>query len=247
MKSPKGFLRVALDPLIVASASTGIMIIVLVTWGNKVHLNSSEWAGWVQAVGSISAILITLGLTNYQIKQQQQGENERALEETRRICLAIRDELRILQKIIATSSNVAALLRLQPGEIFDIAVPTVVPNERFSIYRAVLGRLTLIEDDQLRQTSSGPMKQRSAKSMLGCKITGCFSNCENSTRNTRPIVTNSSLISSGRLLPTCSSFANKPLNGLTHFFQPSIEQPGAVKTPEAAEESWAKDARLLSY
>jgi hypothetical protein len=151
MKSPKGFLRVALDPLIVASASTGIMIIVLVTWGNKVHLNSSEWAGWVQAVGSISAILITLGLTNYQIKQQQQGENERALEETRRICLAIRDELRILQKIIATSSNVAALLRLQPGEIFDIAVPTVVPNERFSIYRAVLGRLTLIEDDQLRQ------------------------------------------------------------------------------------------------
>ncbi|CAH0187795.1 hypothetical protein SRABI118_01414 [Massilia sp. Bi118] len=141
----------ALDPLIVASASTGIMIIVLVTWGNKVHLNSSEWAGWVQAVGSISAILITLGLTNYQIKQQQKGESERAQEETRRICLAVRDELRILQKIIATSSNVAALLRLQPGEIFNIAVPTVVPNERFSIYRAVLGRLTMIEDDQLRQ------------------------------------------------------------------------------------------------
>jgi hypothetical protein len=151
MKNPKAVLRVALDPLIVASTSTGIMIIVLVIWGNNVHLNSSEWAGWVQAVGSISAILITLGLTNYQIKQQQKGELGREQEETRRICLAIRDELTMLQKIFTTSANVAALLRLHPGEIFNVAVPTVVPNERFSIYRAVLGRLTTIEDDQLRQ------------------------------------------------------------------------------------------------
>jgi hypothetical protein len=151
MKTLKAFLRIALDPLIVACAITAIMVNVLYIWGNKTNLGAGEWAGWVQAVGSISAILISLGLTNYQMKQQQKAEIDREREEARRICLAIRDELTMLQKLFTEGENIAALLRVQPGEIFNIAVPTVVPGERFSIYRSVVGRLTLIDDDELRQ------------------------------------------------------------------------------------------------
>jgi hypothetical protein len=57
----------------------------------------------------------------------------------------------MLQKLFTEGANVVALLRIQPGEIFNVTVPEVVPGERFSIYRAVTGRLTLIGDDQLRQ------------------------------------------------------------------------------------------------
>lgn len=81
--------------------------------------------------------------------------------------------------------------------------------------------------------------------MRGFKITGCFLNCENSIQDARLIFTNSSLISFGRLLPTCSSFANKPFNALAHFFRISTEQPGAVKALIAAIE--ANDVQLLSY
>ena len=151
MKRFKELIRIALNPLIAASVLTGIMATALAFAGKRIGLNAGEWSGWVQAVGSISAILITLGLTDHQIKLQQRGELDRSKEEARRICLAIRDELTFLQQLFTKGANVVALLNLEPGEIFDVTVPTVVPTERFSIYRSVVGRLTMIENDQLRQ------------------------------------------------------------------------------------------------
>jgi hypothetical protein len=57
----------------------------------------------------------------------------------------------MLQGMFTKAPNVVAILGLQTGDIFDRAVPTVVPSERFPIYRSVIGRLTLIDNDQLRQ------------------------------------------------------------------------------------------------
>jgi hypothetical protein len=151
MKNLRTLVRIARYPLVGASIATVIMVWVLYFWGTQARLDPGQWSGWVQAVGSISAILISVGLMDHQIKEQQKGQADQAREETRRICLAVRDELMMLQKMFTESSRVVALLALQPGEIFDVLVPPVVPNERFSIYRSVIGRLTQIDDDQLRQ------------------------------------------------------------------------------------------------
>jgi hypothetical protein len=110
-----------------------------------------DWPAWVQAVGSIAAILVTAWIPFLQKQDAIAAEKEKGREDARRICLAVRDELSMLQGMFIKAPNVVALLALQPGEIFDVLVPVVVPGERFSIYRAVVGRLTLIDDDQLRQ------------------------------------------------------------------------------------------------
>lgn len=129
----------------------GIVLVFVGVRASGYRPGFEDWAAWVQAIGSIIGIFIAIWVP---YKQRQQGlaaDEANRREDARRICMAIHDELTMLQKLFTEGPNVAALLRLQPGEIFNLTVPEVVPGERFSIYRAVVGRLTLIDDDQLRQ------------------------------------------------------------------------------------------------
>lgn len=138
--------QVVLTALLIAG-----FLLAFVLLGRAYNLNKSEWAVWVQAIGSILAIGIAVWVPYYQRKQANDLDVLRSREEARRICLAIRDELQFLQRMFTEGPNVQALLQLGPNEIFDGILPDIVPTERFQIYNSVIGRLTLIADDQLRQ------------------------------------------------------------------------------------------------
>jgi hypothetical protein len=108
-------------------------------------------AAWFQAIGSIVAISIAIWVPYKQKKDAALADSAKSQEDARRVCLAIRDELTFLKRLFTDGANVIALLNLSPGDIFEVTVPTVVPTDRFLIYRSVIDRLTMIDSDQLRQ------------------------------------------------------------------------------------------------
>ncbi len=65
------------DPLLSAFGVAGFVIGVLLFYGIKHRFTSEQWATWVQAVGSVSAIWISLALVQHQIFQQQKSEKVR--------------------------------------------------------------------------------------------------------------------------------------------------------------------------
>lgn len=73
--------------LIFAILFTVAMIGLLTYFGWMARLNASEWASWVQAVGSISAILISLGLASFQNERQRRSERSREAANDLRIAM----------------------------------------------------------------------------------------------------------------------------------------------------------------
>lgn len=65
------------DPLLSAFGIAGFVIGVLLFYGLKHRFTSEQWATWVQAVGSVSAIWISLALVQHQISKQQEAERTR--------------------------------------------------------------------------------------------------------------------------------------------------------------------------
>jgi hypothetical protein len=138
-------------PQVIAAFLAFGLITDLILVGRECGLSKSDWAAWVQAVGSIIAIAIAIWVPYKQKQDAAAADVKDRHEEARRVCLAIRDELTMLQRLFTDGPNVSALLAIPPGEIFNRVLPSVDPIERFPIYGAVIGRLTMIDDDQLRQ------------------------------------------------------------------------------------------------
>lgn len=79
------FKRLFTDPLLFAFSIAGFGIGLLLYAGFKHRFSSEQWATWVQAVGSMSAIWISLALVQHQISQQQQAEKVRDAKNDYRI------------------------------------------------------------------------------------------------------------------------------------------------------------------
>lgn len=73
------------DPLLSAFGIAGFVIGVLLFYGIKHRFSSEQWATWVQAVGSVSAIWISLALVQHQISKQQEAEKTRDAKNDLRI------------------------------------------------------------------------------------------------------------------------------------------------------------------
>lgn len=80
--SPK---KLFTDPLLSAFGIAGFVIGVLLFYGIKHRFSSEQWATWVQAVGSVSAIWISLALVQHQISKQQEAEKTRDAKNDLRI------------------------------------------------------------------------------------------------------------------------------------------------------------------
>lgn len=142
-------LRFSKTNIILALLGMGVVISIMIAATADGTTNSGDWPAWVQAVGSIAAILVAIWVPYQQREDAAADERGQRRIEARRVQLAIRDELKFLDEIFATGPNVVHLLALPPGEIFDRIIP--IPPERFPIYKAVIGRLTLIDDDNQRR------------------------------------------------------------------------------------------------
>jgi uncharacterized membrane protein len=142
-------LRFSKTNIILALLGLGVVISIVIAATADGTTNSGDWPAWVQAVGSIAAILVAVWVPYQQREDAAADERDQRKIEGRRVQLAIRDELKLLDENFATGPNVAHLLALPSGEIFNCIIP--IPPERFPIYKAVIGRLTLIDDDDQRR------------------------------------------------------------------------------------------------
>jgi hypothetical protein len=69
----------------VATLTLPVLILGLVF-----HFNSSEWAAWVQAIGSIVAILAAVGLSNEQYQKERLADREKQNQEGREMFTTLR-------------------------------------------------------------------------------------------------------------------------------------------------------------
>lgn len=77
MANQKSIKQLFADPILMGFGIAGFSIGVLVFTGIKQRFSPDQWATWVQAVGSMSAIWISLALVQHQIRHQQEMEKAR--------------------------------------------------------------------------------------------------------------------------------------------------------------------------
>jgi hypothetical protein len=126
-------------------------------------LTPGDWGTWVQAIGVIIGIAIAIWVPYKQREDLVAGEEARSKDEARRVRLAIRDELKALQRAFV-GPNVVHLLAKGSGEFFERMIP--IPVQRFPIYAAMLDRLTLIANDDLRTEILGAYEM--ANALIAC-------------------------------------------------------------------------------
>lgn len=110
-------------------------------------MDASAWAAWVQAIGSVLAILAAVGVAWHQAESQRRRDEEREAAEARAILKCLRADMEshfdqvkfgIAPYIHATEAGAPVL------SVFPVS------EDPFSIYNAMLPRLGLIPNDELR-------------------------------------------------------------------------------------------------
>ncbi|MDO8033606.1 hypothetical protein O3297_09275 [Janthinobacterium sp. SUN128] len=126
-----------------------VAIVILTLCGLLIYtrIDAKDWAAWVQAVGSIAAIVFAIALTWYQGEASIERERIKEYEEVTGLLLSIRDELcvniQMAQQMVGDK-----LEETEAGTAFYYIFP--VQEDPFNIYNSLAGRLPLIKDEVLR-------------------------------------------------------------------------------------------------
>ncbi|MFM0603656.1 hypothetical protein PQR05_03890 [Paraburkholderia sediminicola] len=117
--------------------------------------SSEAVAAWVQAVGSIGAILAAVWVAHRQYEQTRQLELERAagdvakeLAETRAFVQSVRQELTTIWEGYCVGIR-PTLLAVGEGDFFGALVP--VQTEAFTVYNNASPRVGKVPDEELRR------------------------------------------------------------------------------------------------
>jgi len=130
--------------ILVATLALSILTIAI---GNLCKLNRSDWPGWLQAVGSIWAILVAVWVSWQQAEMQQRREDVKGREEVSALLRSIRSEL--ISITDRTNQTFGPELdKLTDGQPFFAHIP--ISKEPFTIYNALLPKIGTISDDTLR-------------------------------------------------------------------------------------------------
>lgn len=110
--------------------------------------SSPEWAAWVQAVGSVLAILVAVAVSYWQHKAQDRRDQLREAKDVENMLNSIHDEIEILwlgfnEKIGET------LLQSEPGVPFAVTWPA--PDRPFIIYEGHIDRISMVQDADIRK------------------------------------------------------------------------------------------------
>jgi hypothetical protein len=141
------FLKRANSPLILGIHISLWILVDLVLLGRVNDLSKSDWSGWVQAVGSVGAILVAVGVAHHQSESQREREESKGRDDVSGLLRCLRSELEVaLAQLVA---GVGPLIEAtKPDSPFDITFP--VPEDPFHIYNALIPKLGTIRDDNLR-------------------------------------------------------------------------------------------------
>lgn len=123
------------------------VVLTLCGWLIYTQIDAKDWAAWVQAVGSIAAIVFAIALTWYQGEASIERERIKEKEDVKGLLLSIKDELSVnMQMAHQTVGN--ALEKTEPGTACYFTFP--VQEDPFCIYNSLTNRLHLIKDEKLR-------------------------------------------------------------------------------------------------
>lgn len=163
-KEEKGFWHSLGWPEWIAMAAVAIVVAgtaAILSPGFRAFVSNSATAAWVQAIGSIGAIVaaIILGRNQYTTGlhlQEAQGQRERQKQqeaehvEVERILQAIRDEIEVrwaqFEEVIGVELDACIKEERRMFDAFNL-----MPAEPFPVYHSLIGRLPLIEDTDLRK------------------------------------------------------------------------------------------------
>ncbi|MCY0389587.1 hypothetical protein OVY01_20790 [Robbsia sp. Bb-Pol-6] len=109
---------------------------------------SSDWASWVQAFGSIGAIFVAIYVSYDQNKKQLVREKEKVKKEELSLLTIINDELFLLRKLV--DERFADFLSKIPKNISDMELHKV-PTKPFLVYEGSVSKIGIISDEDIRR------------------------------------------------------------------------------------------------
>lgn len=124
-----------------------VALLSICGWLIYTQIEARDWAAWVQAVGSIAAIVFAIALTWYQGEASIERERIKEKEDVNGLLLSIKDELSVNMQM-AHETVGKALEKTEPGKAFYVFFP--VQEDPFCIYNSVTNRLHLIKNEKLR-------------------------------------------------------------------------------------------------
>ncbi|KNY09175.1 hypothetical protein AKG08_20405 [Achromobacter piechaudii] len=110
--------------------------------------DSSEWAGWVQAIGSIGAILTAVWVSHRDNQNAAQRALESEKQEGKRAAAALATELAVHWKHYQEVAGGAIECHTKGTAFLSYWFP---PEHPFPIYRGYSGRLHLIDSTELQE------------------------------------------------------------------------------------------------
>ncbi len=117
--------------------------ILLMTFCIHPPKDSSDWASWVQAIGSIGAILVAVWVLYQQNKESIRREDK----EVKQIILSLRDEVSILKKEFSLR-NMDILMRDSEGPYL---MRNPISEGVFMVYTSTASQIGKIKNDKLRK------------------------------------------------------------------------------------------------
>ena len=124
-----------------------VALLSICGWIIYTQIEAKDWAAWVQAVGSIAAIVFAVALTWYQGEASIERERIKETEDVNGLLLSIKDELSVNMQM-AHETVGKALEQTEPGTAFYVFFP--VQEDPFCIFNSVTHRLHLIKNEKLR-------------------------------------------------------------------------------------------------
>jgi hypothetical protein len=110
---------------------------------------AADWASWVQAIGSIVAILVAIAVSHNESVKYRRRERLKEAGETLALLRSLADELHTLQEWTNRSFK-DKVLKMDPTE--GLSVFLVPPHAPFLIYEGNISKIGVITDDRLRRT-----------------------------------------------------------------------------------------------
>lgn len=112
------------------------------------NLSSAEWAAWVQAVGSVIAIFVAIGVSYWQHRAQERRDRRREAQDVENMLDSIHDEIEILWSGFNQKIG-EMLLQSKPGVPFAVTWPG--PVRPFVIYEGHNDKIGMVQDAEVRR------------------------------------------------------------------------------------------------
>jgi hypothetical protein len=122
-------------------------VLDLVLLGRANDLSKSDWAAWVQAIGSIGAILVAVGVARHQSESQRQLEERKERDDVAGLLRCLRSDMAV--SLEQLSRGIGPMIQeMGPDSAFRIVWP--ISENPFPIYHGLIPKLGTIRDDKLR-------------------------------------------------------------------------------------------------